>query len=128
VAGPADDAESCHICHTALDDGLRGMLLSAFRGDPKTPQSQQCLECHQEDIGNDALFTHALSSGELDRNTAEARAASFSARRPLSLVLAGLSPGVKQSADGKLACAACHSEHNGPLFDLKRLDNHQCQT
>ena len=129
ATGPVvGDSESCHICHTVLDEGLKGMLVSALKKEDRTPQSQQCLVCHKEDIGDNALFTHALDPELLVARTEEAKSAPFHASRPLSLMLAALSPGVKQDPEGKLACAACHHEHNGALFDLKRLDNQQCQT
>src|SRR5690606_19460826 len=121
---------SCHICHTTLDSGLQGMLAAAWRGDAKTPQSQQCLQCHSEDVGNEALFTHALAPAVLASYTkeAEAEAEAGGGRRPLSLALASFLPGSDERAEGMLACATCHHEHNGSLFDLKRLENRQCQS
>lgn len=126
--GGGGESESCHICHTTLDEGLKGILASALRGEDATPQSQQCLACHEGDLGEKALFTHAMDPAAMSALTESAASEPFDASRPLSLMLASLSPGVKTSAEGKLACAACHREHNGPLFDLTRLGNNQCQT
>jgi hypothetical protein len=127
-AGTASSSEGCQICHAAAAGGLSGLLKSSLLHTEETPQSQQCLVCHTEDLGNDAMTAHALAPEEIARHTQEAEADPARAWRPLSLALASLSPGVKTGADGTLACASCHQEHNGALFDLKRLDNQQCQT
>lgn len=121
-------AEGCHICHAKAEGGLASLVQAAFGGGVGAPQSQQCLECHTEDLGETALFAHALPPDGLASHTEDASAEPFKARRSLSLALASLSPGVKTGAGGEMACAACHREHHGAEFDLKFLDNQQCQT
>jgi len=124
----AGDRAGCHICHTAADGGLATLLGAAWERDAKIPQSNQCLECHGDDIGEAALFAHALDPAVLALHTVSAAAEPFKASKPFSLALASLSPGVKMGDAGEMACAACHREHNGAFFDLKRMDNQQCQT
>ena len=127
VGGGGED-EGCHICHTALDSGLRGLVTSALDGTRKTTQSAQCLVCHEADLGGDALVAHALPPAILAQRTEEAKQEDTTASKPLSVMLASFLPGVKTSGEGQMACAACHHEHNGALFDLTRMDNASCQT
>ncbi len=120
--------ESCQICHANFEGGLEGLVLSAISKRETETQSAQCLNCHQEDVGADALFAHALSPESLAQHTAEAKQEPFDASKPLSLSLASFSPGVKLGESGELACAACHREHNGTFFDLRRIGNQKCQS
>ncbi len=121
------EGESCHICHTSVEGGLEGLLSAAVKGNSSVTQSAQCLVCHQDDVGNSGLSPHALSADVMATHTAEAQADPFSASKPLSLMLASFTPGVKLGDSSQLACATCHHEHNGAFFDIKRMENENCQ-
>lgn len=109
----AVSAQQCGTCHT---EAMRqpGQTRAARMAE----HDQLCIRCH--DLGPHATSPHGVAESELALLTRRPPAAS--GPRPAVLAAA-----TALGAPGQLACAACHREHQGADFDLKRIADLQCQ-
>ncbi len=113
----AMSAQRCSECH--LDDArvaFSGAALAARQAE----HSQLCLKCH--DLGPQSNSPHGATPAQL---TVLGQGKKSDP---------GVAPWVLQAAQAvgpggpaDLACAACHQEHHGRDFDLKRMGDQQCQ-
>lgn len=117
-----NDNQRCAACHEAAElGGLDEWTQLAIAGDSDHPsQSQRCLVCHQDKIGGEeiSMFPHGISEDVMQARTLD-RAKRMGLDAPRETNLVGMH-------DGKVACAACHREHQGALHDLTAMSNAQC--
>ena len=99
----------CKDCHTVGDGHLTDWVQAAFSGHKETEQSELCLDCHRQDVGQAPASAHGVSREilqELSNNSRDTEGT------PLLLTLARGSRPVQD----RLACATCHQEHQGRRF------------
>ena len=109
----AVSAQQCNTCHT---EAMRRP--GQTRAQRAAEHDQLCIRCH--DFGPHATSPHGVAESELALLTRRPPAAS--GPRPAVLVAA-----TALGTPDQLACAACHREHQGADFDLKRIADLQCQ-
>lgn len=111
-------AGDCKQCHSA--DKLTGVawLTTAMHPFDGTAESGLCLDCH--DLGKNALFAHSLPRKEVARESSEKKS------KPSFLQQVGFHE--PKNAKGEITCPVCHQEHRGSDFDIKAVQNMQCQS
>ena len=116
----------CVSCHQNLDKGVGAWVEAALFDDHDMTDAKQCLSCHE--MGEHAFFAHSLAPAALNDMTEVKKASVVPTIEPLDLSLSRKFFNSPQEADGNLACATCHKEHNGLTFDLTAMGNGQCQS
>ena len=129
------DAVNCDSCHIALGPnaraGITGLLSAAVESNSTTRaaplhQNQQCVVCHQEPGVSESFGAHGLPGNVIAKFSAKYMEGD-APRGGAMLALASLMRETFSRTDEILACAACHQEHRGRLFDLTAMDDRQCQ-
>ncbi len=115
--------QGCSACHSVATRAPADLLSSAIGGAGGIDESYRCLKCHHE-FGQHALLPHSVSPDHLAATTDQSSAGQHTTRQ----VLARLLTEPETTASGQLACATCHSEHQGAEFDLTAMTNAQCQS
>jgi hypothetical protein len=113
---PSHQVQRCASCHAAGDATWRQWIAHAVRGEALgLPQSQLCLQCHQQLIEPaTSLVAHTLPREVLDAlSYPEEPGAAASSRR--------------RDPHQPIACSACHREHQGVHHNLVAIDNQSCQ-
>ncbi len=122
IAGHANFESNCSACHASGDGGLDQWLANSIDPGLAISDSERCLKCHS-DLSQETFSPHNMATEQLTQLTmhAENQAENLGSFTDL------LS---RRSSDDphELACAVCHREHHGRLFDLKQLSDQQCQT
>ena len=111
-------AGDCKQCHSADSQSGAGLLTTAFHPSDGITESHKCLDCH--DLGKNALMTHSLPAKVLAAQSSQMTS------KPSLLQQVGFHE--PKDAKGEIACAACHQEHRGKGFDIKAVQNMQCQS
>lgn len=111
-------AGDCKLCHS-VENLVTGQLLeTALHPFDGMTESHLCLDCHN--IGENALFPHARAKNDLlEKSESVLKDSSM-------LHVATMAFNVPTNENGELACAVCHQEHRGSNFDIKKLNNMQC--
>lgn len=115
--------DRCAACHAAAHQSLSSWVSTTIWGPPASQptQSELCLKCHSQSLGNDfAMNPHNVAPAVLAQMTD----AVSSTTTP---VLGGWSRMPPPVYDGKIACSACHREHQGNQQSLSALTDSQCQ-
>jgi hypothetical protein len=112
----ATSAQRCADCHT--EPNLPPLTPAGIAAHAHA-QNQLCLKCH--DLGPRPAAPHGASAARLAQLTAS-RATADSTGPAILAVARTLAPRGQE-----LACAACHSEHHGRDFDLKKVGSRECQ-
>ena len=122
------NAENCNACHDPLEETLGLFIFGTPDSGTHTSQSRKCLECHTS-LADAPMNAHGISNSNLQWLSTTAQETK-SARQDISisLRLASLITGSERHPDNQLACATCHQEHNGQLFDLTHMSQNQCQS
>ncbi len=107
-------AQRCADCHLETSPVS---LNAAVRAERLHQHNQLCLKCH--DLGANAESPHGALAADL---LALSRAQQPGGAAPVLLAAA---KSLGHPAD--LACAACHREHQGHDFNLRKMDDRQCQ-
>jgi hypothetical protein len=121
----ATSTAKCSDCHS-LDVGNH-LVIAALRSTGKRARADSalCLNCHT--LGDRPLNSHGVGPAALVGLDEKLRKQAHSTSSPvllrISRKLSGFDP---HSAETD--CIACHQEHHGRGFDLKRVSNSQCQT
>ena len=128
IGNPEMISENCNSCHDSFEAGLFSVLQRSFDSSGRTPQSQQCLVCH-EDVAESPLNIHGQYPNRLAQLTTRAQSRYDGKQNTsLAVTLAGMMPGDRHQVEDRLACATCHKEHNGPRFDLARISEERCHS
>ena len=116
----------CVDCHE-IGKGMPIDWMHEFTGKGAAPDSQQCLKCHA--LGDQPMNPHSLPLAVLadSRSRILADAADTEHHRPTGLQVAALGFAPDNLNQSKMACSACHVEHQGKDHDLKTLSNARCQ-
>jgi predicted CXXCH cytochrome family protein len=117
----------CASCHSAADKSF-GQWIAASVMSGGDRQSSLCLDCHSNFKQEWIQKPHSMPPAELAEITEQARQAPATSRGGLQKVSAALNISVPTDADGNLACATCHTEHQGAMADIRRITSQQCQT
>lgn len=122
------NSENCNACHDPLEKVLGLAIFGSRDRATHTSQSQKCLECHTS-LADAPMYAHGISESNLRWLLTSARETKPTQQHTsVSLTLAGLIAGSERHPDKQIACATCHQEHNGQLFDLTRMSQNQCQS
>jgi len=113
----ATSAQRCADCHT--EPNLPPLTPEGIAQHAHA-QNQLCLKCH--DLGPQPAAPHGASATRLAQLTT-ARGSADSTGPAILAVARTLAP----RGAPELACAACHSEHHGRDFDLKKVGSRECQ-
>ena len=125
-AGHAE-VEACSDCHVSFDRGPAGWLQAAFATADPVADNEKCLECHK--WGENAANAHTLPRPELANLIGKFEEISATAPVPWTVqVSRAVFPVPREAENGKLACGACHKEHEGEDFDLLEVTNARCQS
>lgn len=116
----------CLDCHE-IGDGMPIDWMHTLTGKGAAPDSQRCLKCHA--LGDEPMNPHSLPLDVLaeSRSRILADAADSRHSRPTGLKIAALGFAPDNLNQSKMACSACHVEHQGKDHDLKTLSNARCQ-
>lgn len=107
-------AQRCTDCHL---ERAPVSLSAEVRIDRLRQHNQLCLKCHN--LGAHAESPHGAMAEEL---------LALARREPAGQPVPAMLAVAKQlGVPEVLACAACHREHQGHGFDLKRMADNQCQ-
>ena len=82
-------------------------------------QSELCLNCHRDTLGQDAMLAHGVASDVL---------ATYTNRQSDADEHAIATGSIPAHLRGEIACATCHREHHGSHHDLTAITNRQCAT
>lgn len=118
--------QGCSACHSAAESSPLKMAGLAFSPDGIV-QSQRCLKCHEE-LGPHAMQPHSLPQREIDDMTEHAVVDASMPMHTRQQVLSRMLGPLETSSSGDIACATCHQEHRGSMFDLTAMTNAQCQS
>ena len=112
-------AADCAACHSAAQRNIAGWTATLVTGHGSGPtQSELCMKCHAATIHPElALRPHNVPTEELQELIAARSVTSTKASHR----------DASQSLDSRIACAACHREHQGPQADIAAMDNAACQ-
>jgi len=129
LSAPHTQVEDCGGCHRSFEGGPSQWLHAAFGGAPGPAEgdSQRCLGCHE--LGDQPLRPHGVPEARLAAADGEPQggdAPQQAGMGPLGLELAGRLFPAAAGGDG-LACATCHSEHQGHGADLTAMGDRRCQ-
>lgn len=119
-------ANDCAACHRAASGSSAGGVHANLSGETGDLDSLLCLECH--DLGRFARNAHSQSPPQLAEITARANASARGSDSNTDFAPVLFQPDIPRTAEGELACRACHVEHQGRQFDLTRMSDAQCQT
>ncbi|MEZ5935343.1 MAG: cytochrome c3 family protein [Alphaproteobacteria bacterium] len=127
VNGVHAEVESCSDCHTAATGGPLHWLQASVAGGNPDADNEKCLACHK--WGPDAANAHTLPRPELAQLIGEFEEIARSAPTPWTIDVSRTAfPVPLQAQNGKLACGACHKEHEGEESDLLEVTNARCQS
>lgn len=129
MPGPLTSAhsaiEKCSTCHTKSGNSNLSWMHGLVAGD-RIADSKACLTCHQ--MPDTAFNAHGASQGILKRSTERLTKVAATTHAPV----AARAQSIASSTDGAIArglyCTACHQEHQGAGFDLKKISNEQCRS
>ncbi len=112
--------EVCVACHPSSSSRELSWIPTAFA--PKSPEDHNaaCIACH--DVGPNGGRAHLVPPETLQRlttNAAERRASEKDVRSPVIPA--------PDFANRDIACATCHSEHQGRDYDLVAMTDERCQ-
>ena len=125
-AGHAE-VEACGDCHVAFAGGPVGWLKAAFADDNPAADNDKCLECHK--WGDDALNAHTLARPELAELIGKFEDMAADKSPPWTVRMSrAVFPVPHEAQNGRLACGACHKEHEGEDSDLVEVANARCQS
>lgn len=124
--GHGASAEACADCHSAAHGSLVDWVSALGVPGTKEENGKLCLRCHN--LGERAFQAHGRPTRELAVVTERLGRTSGSTDVPFFLGVASWVPGVVPTKGEPLACATCHREHRGKLFNLTAMDEQQCQT
>jgi len=116
----------CVNCHAAFDSRSEHWLLAAFRPNDPVADSKKCLACH--DKGRDALYPHSLAVAKLAEQTKAVRQQPQSTRSPFLLSISEQLFERAEETMAALACATCHKDHKGEIFNPTMVSNQRCQS
>jgi len=122
------EIEACADCHTAFEGGPTAWLAAAFANSNAIADNEKCLACHKWGEG-EASNAHTLPRPELATLIGKFEATAATAPVPWSVEMSRtVFPVPHEAENGKLACAACHKEHEGEEADLLEVTNARCQS
>jgi len=121
------EIEACGDCHVAFDSGPIGWMKAAFADDNPGADNEKCLACHK--WGEDAPNAHTLPKPELTDLIGKFEKTAATAPVPWSVQMSRtIFPVPHEAENGKLACGACHKEHEGEEANLLEVANARCQS
>jgi len=130
LTGHHAEIESCATCHEDFGNGPTAWVHAALSGveGPKAGDSRQCLSCHEP--GAKPFNAHSLADTRFEEITLQDRSPRPQANATVPVALSVARENFTQphkARNGALACADCHSEHQGASADIKAMSDQQCQ-
>jgi hypothetical protein len=126
ITGHAE-IKDCGSCHVAFEGGPMAWVGAAFRPTDAEADSRKCLACH--DKQETGLNPHNLAHDALQTVSQEVISENPDSRPPWAFKVSRIAfPTPGPAAHGPLACATCHKEHEGELFDAVEVSNDRCQS
>jgi hypothetical protein len=129
MPGPLTSAhgaiEKCSACHTGSGSSNLGWFHGLVAGD-RIADSKACLTCHQ--MPDTAFNAHGASAAVLQRSTERLTKVATTMHAPFSARAQSIVSPTDGIAARGLYCTACHQEHQGTGFDIKKISNEQCRS
>lgn len=117
--------EDCGTCHADFEGGPSAWLHAAFAGADPGRDSRKCLSCHA--LGDQPMRPHSLPAQILQASTEAIAERGRVQRYPLQLAFAANTFAPSPAETEQVACATCHSEHQGTAGGLTAMENGRCQ-
>lgn len=114
----------CDACHGTAAEGAGDWTVAAFAKADPVAESGRCLNCHK--VGSKPLNAHGVDADDLEKLTVAIRERTADAA-PIPIKLASAVFPLPGQFDEAVPCATCHTEHQGPVFDLTGMANDRCQ-